>query len=140
MLFRSNGLAILVAEDNDINALLARNLLARLGHRPVIAANGADAVTAYVTAQAFGTPFDIVLMDLHMPGMNGLEASGRIRATERLAGTPRTPIIALTADAFAENRDACFAAGMDGFLTKPLDREQLLATLAERRAGASRAA
>jgi signal transduction histidine kinase/CheY-like chemotaxis protein len=135
-----NGLAILVAEDNDINALLARNLLARLGHRPVIAANGADAVTAYVTAQAFGTPFDIVLMDLHMPGMNGLEASGRIRATERLTGAPRTPIIALTADAFAENRDACFAAGMDGFLTKPLDREQLLATLAERRAGASRAA
>jgi CheY-like chemotaxis protein len=135
-----NGLAILVAEDNDINALLARNLLARLGHRPVIAGNGADAVTAYVTAQAFGTPFDIVLMDLHMPGMNGLEASGRIRATERLTGAPRTPIIALTADAFAENRDACFAAGMDGFLTKPLDREQLLAALAERRAGASRAA
>jgi CheY-like chemotaxis protein len=114
--------------------------LARLGHRPVIAGNGADAVTAYVTAQAFGTPFDIVLMDLHMPGMNGLEASGRIRATERLTGAPRTPIIALTADAFAENRDACFAAGMDGFLTKPLDREQLLAALAERRAGASRAA
>jgi len=66
------GLAILVAEDNDINALLARNLLMRLGHRPVVAGNGGDAVTAFVTAQAFGTPFDLVLMDLHMPGMNGI--------------------------------------------------------------------
>ncbi len=125
------GLAVLVADDNDINALLARNLLARLGHRPVVAENGGDAVTAYVTAQAFGTPFDLVLMDLHMPGMNGNDAAARIRAAERMTGAQRTPIFALTADSVAENREACHAAGMDGFLTKPLDREQLLAALAE---------
>ncbi len=125
------GLAVLVADDNDINALLVRNLLTRLGHRPVVAENGGDAVTAYVTAHAFGTPFDLVLMDLHMPGMNGNDAAARIRAAERMTGAERTPIIALTADAVAENREACLAAGMDGFLTKPLDREQLLAALAE---------
>jgi signal transduction histidine kinase/CheY-like chemotaxis protein len=137
---RRGGLAILVAEDNDINALLARNLLAKLGHRPVVAANGGDAVTAYVTAHAFGTPFDCVLMDLHMPGMNGIEATERIRAAERLNAAPRTPIIALTADTFPENRDDCLAAGMDGFLTKPLDREELAAALSDHLPAASRAA
>jgi signal transduction histidine kinase/CheY-like chemotaxis protein len=136
----AGGLAILVAEDNDINALLARNLLSKLGHRPVIATNGSDAVTAYVTAHAFGTPFDFVLMDLHMPGMDGIEATERIRIAERLSEAPRTPIIALTADAFPENRDDCLAAGMDGFLAKPLDREQLAAVLADHIPATSRAA
>ena len=133
-------LAILVAEDNDINALLARNLLAKLGHRVIVATNGSDAVTAYVTAHSFGTPFDFVLMDLHMPGMNGIDATERIRVAERLSDAPRTPIIALTADAFPENRDDCLAAGMDGFLTKPLDREQLATALADHAPAASRAA
>jgi CheY-like chemotaxis protein len=137
---RQSGLAILVAEDNDINALLARNLITRLGHRPVVATSGGDAVTAYVTAHAFGSPFDFVLMDLHMPEMNGIEATERIRAAERLSDAPRTPIIALTADAFPENRDECLAAGMDGFLTKPLGREQLAAVLADHVPAASRAA
>jgi signal transduction histidine kinase/CheY-like chemotaxis protein len=122
------GLAILVAEDNDINALLTRHLLSRLGQRPVMAAAGGDAVCAFVAAQAAGTPFDLVLMDLHMPGMDGIEAARRMRATE--TGGKRTPIIALTADAFPESRDACLAAGMDGFVTKPLDREQLMTVLA----------
>ncbi|HXQ20360.1 MAG TPA: ATP-binding protein [Candidatus Acidoferrales bacterium] len=134
------GLAILVAEDNDINALLARNLLAKLGHRVIVATNGSDAVTAYVTAHSFGTPFDFVLMDLHMPGMNGIDATERIRVAERLSDAPRTPIIALTADAFPENRDDCLAAGMDGFLTKPLDREHLAMALADHAPAASRAA
>jgi CheY-like chemotaxis protein len=93
-----------------------------------------------VTAHAFGSPFDFVLMDLHMPEMNGIEATERIRAAERLSDAPRTPIIALTADAFPENRDECLAAGMDGFLTKPLDREQLAAVLADHVPAASRAA
>ena len=136
----AGGLAILVAEDNDINALLARNLLSKLSHRPVVATNGSDAVTAYVTAHAFGTPFDFVLMDLHMPGMDGIEATERIRIAERLSEAPRTPIIALTADAFPENRDDCLAAGMDGFLAKPLDREQLAAVLADHLPATSRAA
>jgi signal transduction histidine kinase/CheY-like chemotaxis protein len=130
------GLAVLVAEDNDINALLTRHLLSRLGQRPVMATTGGDAVSAFVAAQAAGTPFDLVLMDLHIPGMDGIEAARRIRAVE--AGGQRTPIIALTADAFPESRDACLAAGMDGFITKPLDRERLIAALA--RFAAARAA
>jgi signal transduction histidine kinase/DNA-binding response OmpR family regulator len=125
---RAEGLAILVAEDNEINALLARHLVSRLGHRPVMAATGGEAVAAFIAAKAAGAPFDLVLLDLHMPGMDGTEAARRIRATDR--DGRRTPIIALTADAGSESREACLAAGMDGFVTKPLDREQLVAALA----------
>ena len=124
----AGGLAILVAEDNDINALLARHLVSRLGHRPVMAATGGDAVTACDAAQAEGAPFDLVLVDLHMPGMDGIEAARRMRAAE--ANGKRTPIIALTADAGTEIREACLAAGMDGFVVKPLDRERFAAALA----------
>jgi CheY-like chemotaxis protein len=120
------GLSILVAEDNDINALLARALLTRLGHRPVIATNGAVALKYWITARANGTPYDLVLMDVQMPEMDGLEATRLMRRTEALDTTqPPTRIVALTANAFAEDRDACFAAGMDGLLVKPLDRERL---------------
>ncbi len=66
-----------------------------------------------------------------MPGVDGLEAARRIRAVEAESGSPRTRIIALTANAFDEDREACLAAGMDGFLVKPLDRERLAAALAE---------
>jgi signal transduction histidine kinase/CheY-like chemotaxis protein len=125
---RAGGLAILVAEDNDINALLARHLVTRLGHRPVMAATGGAAVAAFIAARAEGAPFDLVLVDLHMPGMDGIEAARRMRAAE--TDGKRTPIIALTADALAESREACLAAGMDGFVTKPLDRERLVAALA----------
>ena len=75
-------------------------------------------------------------MDLHMPGMDGREATRRIRAMEAEHGCPRTPIIALTANASAEERDACLAAGMDGFLIKPLDRERLATALAAPNAAA----
>jgi CheY-like chemotaxis protein len=75
-----------------------------------------------------GEPYDIVLMDLHMPGSDGIEATRRIREAE--TGGQRTPIIALTANAFEEDREACLAAGMDGFLTKPLDRDRLATALA----------
>ncbi len=124
----SKGLAILVAEDNEINALLARSLLVRLGHRPTIANNGDAAVDAWLSAREAGEPYAIVLMDVHMPGSDGIEATRRIRDAE--AGAARTPIIALTANAFEEDREACIAAGMDGFLTKPLDRERLAVALA----------
>ena len=70
-------------------------------------------------------------MDMHMPGMDGLEAARRIRAAEAADAARRTPIVALTANAFAEDREACLAAGMDGFLVKPLDRERLGVALAE---------
>ena len=129
-----NGLAILVAEDNPINALLARALLARLGHRPTLAGNGAIAVESWLAARAAGTPYDVVLMDVNMPELDGLEASRRIRAAEHERECRRTPIIALTANTFAEDREACLAAGMDSFLAKPLDRERLAAALAAARA------
>ncbi|HZO48280.1 MAG TPA: ATP-binding protein [Xanthobacteraceae bacterium] len=134
----AKGLAILVAEDNEINALLARSLLTRLGHRPTVATSGDAAVDAWLSAREAGEPYAIVLMDVHMPGSDGIEATRRIREIE--AGGPRTPIVALTANAFDEDRDACRAAGMDGFLTKPLDRERLamaLATAADAKAMAA---
>jgi PAS domain S-box-containing protein len=131
-----NELSILVAEDNDINALLARALLAKLGHRPTIASTGAAAIESWLSARAAGAPYDLVLMDVHMPGIDGPEATRQIRAAEAERGGARTRIIALTANALAEDRDTCLAAGMDGFLTKPLDRERL----AEALSGARKAA
>ena len=126
----AHSLSILVAEDNEINALLARALLAKLGHRPTIAASGAAAIESWLAARSADAPYDRVLMDLHMPGMDGLEATRRIRSIEAEESGARTPIIALTANASSEDRDACLAAGMDNFLVKPLDREQLAAVLA----------
>ena len=125
-----SGMSILVAEDNEINALLTHALLAKLGHRPTIVANGAAAVEIWLAARDTGSHYGRVLMDLHMPGMDGLEATRRIRALEAEHGGARTPIIALTANASTEDRDACLAAGMDGFVLKPLDRERLAAALA----------
>jgi PAS domain S-box-containing protein len=134
------GLAILVAEDNEINALLARALLVKLGHRPIMAKNGAIAVESWLAAQVSGEPYDLVLMDVNMPEVDGIEATRRIRAAESERSAARTPIIALTANAFDEDRDACVTAGMDGFLPKPLDRERLEAALAKVRPAASLAA
>ena len=124
------GLSILVAEDNEINALLARALLSRLGHRPTIAGNGEAALESWHAARAGGVPYDLVLMDVQMPGMDGLDATRRIRAAEAESGAPRTRIVALTANAQSEDREACLAAGMDGLLVKPLDRERLREVLA----------
>jgi PAS domain S-box-containing protein len=125
-----HGLSILVAEDNEINALLTRSLLSKLHHNPTLTTDGAEAVASLLTAQAAGAPYDLVLMDVRMAGMDGLEAARRIRAAEAANGWRRTPIVALTANALPEHRDACLAAGMDGFLTKPLDRERLESALA----------
>jgi PAS domain S-box-containing protein len=122
---RRKGLSILVAEDNEINALLMRSLLARLGHDTVIATNGAAALESWAAARSAGTPYDLVLMDIQMPELDGIEAAKRIRQLEaEQAGAP-TPILALTANTLVEDRYACFEAGMDGFLIKPLDREKL---------------
>jgi signal transduction histidine kinase/CheY-like chemotaxis protein len=129
-----NGLSILVAEDNEINALLIRALLVKLGHRPTMAGTGSAAIECWHAARDAGMPFDRVLMDLHMPGLDGLEAARRIRECEAEEELPRTIITALTANASAEDRDACLAAGMDGFLVKPLDRDRLAAALAPSRA------
>jgi len=120
---RGQSLMVLVAEDNEINALLIQATLSRLGHVPTIVGNGISAVTTVATAQAIGAPYDIVLMDLHLPGMDGFEATRRIRTLGDEGG--RIPIIALTANAFAEDREACQRAGMDGFVVKPVDRARL---------------
>jgi CheY-like chemotaxis protein len=125
-----HGLSILVAEDNEINALLTRALLTKLRHRPALTTDGAETVASFLAAQAAGTPHDLILMDVRMAGIDGLEAARRIRAAEAAHGWHRTPIVALTANALPEHRDACLKAGMDGFLTKPLDRERLEAALA----------
>src|SRR5262245_914626 len=122
------GMSILVAEDNEINALLVRALLGKLGHHPTMVTNGAEAVTAWLNARQAAKPFDLVLLDLQMPQVDGLEAARRIRAAE--AGGSRTPIVALTANVYAEDREACINAGMDGMLLKPLDRAQLIEALA----------
>jgi signal transduction histidine kinase/CheY-like chemotaxis protein len=125
----ANGLSILVAEDNEINALLTRVLLQKLGHRPTMVADGGEAIDAWIAAHESGYSFDLVLMDVHMPRMNGIEATTRIRVRESDDNAQPTPILALTANAFPEDRDACLAAGMNGFLVKPLDRERLAAAL-----------
>ena len=132
-LTHGNGLSILVAEDNEINALLARALLVRLGHRPTLVANGEAAVESWAAARAAGSPYDLILMDVQMPVMDGLEAARRIRAAEAQtnieAGGKPARIVALTANAQTEDREAALAAGMDGLLVKPLDRERLAEAL-----------
>ena len=138
---QGKGLSILVAEDNEINALLARALLTKLGHRPVVATDGAAAFESWLAARAAGAPYDLVLMDVNMPGLDGIAAARQIRATEARGNEKRTRIVALTANAYVEDRDACLSAGMDGFLAKPLDRERLAQALAgEPGAGQSRSA
>lgn len=117
------GLRILVAEDNPVNQLLARRLLTKNQHEVVIVENGLLAVEA-----ARGQEFDLVLMDIRMPVMNGLEATRAIRALPGAAG--RLPIIALTANAMSEDRDACFEAGMNDFIPKPFDFEVFRSKLA----------
>ena len=121
----ARGLSVLVAEDNEINALLMRSLLTRLGHQAVITTNGEEALESWLAAKSAGAPYDLVLMDIQMPQLDGIETTKRIRARE--AGQPGrpTPILALTANTLVEDRYACFEAGMDGFLIKPLDREKL---------------
>ncbi|MFT4120987.1 ATP-binding protein [Bradyrhizobium sp.] len=126
----AKGLSILVAEDNEINALLMRSLLTKLGHRVVIAVHGEAALESWLAATSAGTPYDLVLMDIQMPQLDGIETTKRIRGHEASAGGRRTPILALTANTLVEDRYACFEAGMDGFLIKPLDREKLEEALA----------
>ena len=121
----TRGLAVLVAEDNEINALLIRSLLTRLGHDTVIATDGQAAIESWLAAKSAGTPYDLVLMDIQMPKLDGIETAKRIRASEIGKPGQRTPILALTANTLVEDRYACFEAGMDGFLIKPLDRDKL---------------
>ena len=126
----SRALSILVAEDNEINALLIRSLLTRLGHRPVVTTDGEQALESWLAADSAGTPYDVVLMDIQMPKLDGMTATRRIRAHEAGRSPRRTTILALTANTLVDDRYACFEAGMDGFLIKPLDRDKLNEALA----------
>jgi signal transduction histidine kinase/DNA-binding response OmpR family regulator len=120
---RGQRLMVLVAEDNEINALLVQAMLARAGHSPTVVGNGIAAVTTVAMAHAMGAAYDVVLMDLHLPGVDGIEATRRIRALGKDGG--QVPIVALTANAFPEDRETCHEAGMDSFVVKPVDRQRL---------------
>ncbi len=117
-----NAYRVLLAEDNDINALLATRMIGRCGCLVERVANGRDAVAA-ASAVLDGTaaPFDLILMDVLMPEMDGLEATRLITEAFEKAGQRRPPIIALTANAFSEDRQRCLDGGMDDYLAKPFD-------------------
>jgi two-component system sensor histidine kinase/response regulator len=110
---------VLLAEDNLVNCAVAVGLLTRRGHHVVVAGNGVEAIAALERES-----FDVVLMDMQMPVMGGLEATTRIRERERHTGG-RVRIVALTAHAMQGDRERCLEAGMDGYLSKPIDRFEL---------------
>lgn len=120
------GLDVLVAEDNAINALVAASYLQRAGHRVEVAESGKEALEALER-----WPFDIVLMDLRMPGMDGLETTRRWRSQEQVLERGPVPILALTANVTEEDVQECLAAGMNAVLMKPVEAVQLAQTLAE---------
>ncbi len=125
-------LNVLLAEDNLINAVLSRTILEKLGHRASLAANGAEAVEQVrASLEAGSETFDLVLMDIMMPVMNGLDATRAIRALEKEHQASPLPVLALTANARREDDDACMAAGMDRYLAKPFDRADLEEAIAE---------
>jgi PAS domain S-box-containing protein len=115
---------ILLAEDNVVNQRLAVRLLEKRGHRVVVAENGLKAVAAFEH-----TPFDLILMDIQMPEMNGYEATAVIREKEKATGG-HIPIIAITAHVMKGDRERCLEAGMDGYVTKPLKIEALFEAFA----------
>lgn len=118
-------LQVLVVEDNAINQRVASHLLQKTGHAVVLAGNGQEALDL-LSAR----PIDLVLMDVQMPIMDGLQATALIRERER--GTDRhLPIVAVTAQALPGDRETCLNAGMDAYLTKPLDHGSLLRVMEE---------
>jgi signal transduction histidine kinase/CheY-like chemotaxis protein len=123
---RLRGARILLAEDNEINQQIAIELLEGAGATVVVARNGREAVDALARTDA-PSGFDVVLMDLQMPEMDGLQATARIRSDARFA---TLPIVAMTAHATIEERQRCLAAGMNDHVAKPIDPDQLIETVA----------
>jgi CheY-like chemotaxis protein/HPt (histidine-containing phosphotransfer) domain-containing protein len=120
---QATGLRVLLADDNPTNQRLVELLLEKDHHLVISVNNGRDAV-----AKAAAEPFDLILMDVQMPGMDGFEATAAIRERERHTGV-HTPIVAMTAHAMAGDRENCLAAGMDEYLCKPIRPADFLATI-----------
>ena len=117
---------VLAAEDNEVNQLVLKTLLAQVGIEPRMVANGAEAVAAFTQG-----PWDLVLMDVQMPVMDGPTATRAIRELELRAGVAPTPIVALTANAMSHQVESYRAAGMTSILAKPIEVAKLYETLAE---------
>ena len=131
------ALRVLLVEDNHINARVAAAVLGRCGiTAPVLVGDGADAVAAVAAASP---PFEIILMDMHLPTMDGPEAARRIRAHEVATGRPHAYIVACTASSAVEDREECMAAGMDVFLEKPMHPDAMRSLLLRRAAELERA-
>jgi two-component system, sensor histidine kinase and response regulator len=122
---KQHHLHVLLVEDNTTNQLVARRLLEKHGHSVAVAANGKKAVRAFERE-----PFDLILMDIQMPEMNGWEATQAIREKEKMTGK-HIPIVAMTAHAMKGDEERCLASGMDDYLTKPIRTQELLAVLDE---------
>ena len=118
----TSSLRILLAEDNPVNQKVALRLLAEIGYRADVAWNGLEALDKLELR-----PYDVVLMDVQMPELDGLDASRRI--CERWPADERPRIIAMTANALPEDREACFAAGMDDYVAKPIRLDDLAQAL-----------
>jgi len=129
----ARALTILVAEDNEINAMLVRAALTKAGHRVDVVGNGKAAVEA-MTAKGKARRYDIVLMDLHMPVMDGLDAIAAIRRDEQRRKAAAVPILVLSADSQEQTRHIVLVHGASGFVTKPLDPQNLVRTVEEQAA------
>jgi CheY-like chemotaxis protein len=127
-------LHILVVEDNTINKQLVVRLLQKAGHSVAVAENGEQALRAVADDH-----FDVVLMDVQMPVMDGFEATAAIRRNEQQSGR-HLPIVALTAHAMQGDREKCLAAGMDGYISKPIRNSELFAAIAAATGAGSNAA
>ncbi len=125
---RGRALRILIAEDNAVNRTLVTKILEKRGHAIVAVENGQAAVEGFTGATASRRPFDVVIMDIQMPILDGLEATAAIREREAGLGG-RVPIVALTAHAMAGDRERCLEAGMTAYLVKPLQPQQLIETV-----------
>ncbi|MBV1776264.1 response regulator [Burkholderiaceae bacterium DAT-1] len=120
------ALNILIAEDNPVNQKIITRMLDRCGHAFTLVEDGTQVLGALAANH-----FDLVLLDLHMPGMGGLDAAAAIRQFEQETHRQRLPLIALTADAMTGTREACLAAGMDGYLSKPFTLDALISILSD---------
>jgi two-component system, sensor histidine kinase and response regulator len=116
-------LHVLLAEDNAVNQKLAARLLERRGHQVTVTANGREALAALDREN-----FDVVLMDVQMPEMDGFEATAAVRGRERNTGR-HLPIIAMTAHAMRGDQERCLASGMDGYISKPIRAQELISLL-----------